>query len=85
MHGGVVFLCIEAHPAQRLEGIIRQHVDAAMVCLEIVDLFFEEQGPELFTQEFDDVERGRGAGGVAGETDYYRVKYGRWKGRQVRS
>lgn len=41
LHSGIVFLGIEAHSAQRLEGVIRQDVNASMICFEVIDLFAE--------------------------------------------
>ena len=40
----------------------------AMIRLEIVNLLLEEDGPEVFAQEFDDVEAVDEAGAVAGES-----------------
>lgn len=57
---------IEAHPAEGLEGVVGQDVDAPVVRLEVVDLLPEEEGPEVFAEEFDGVERGGGARGGAG-------------------
>ena len=39
-----------------------------MVRFQVIDLLAEEEGPEVFAEEFDAIERGGGAGGVAGET-----------------
>lgn len=61
-------LCVEAHPRQGLEGVVGEDVDAAVVGLEVVDLLAEEEGPEVFAEEFDRVEGGGGAGGGAGYT-----------------
>lgn len=55
---------IHTHPTQRLEAIISQHVDAAMVRLEVVDLLAEDEEPEVFADELDAVEWGLGAGFV---------------------
>lgn len=68
MHAGVVFLCVKGHAAEGLEGVIGEDVDAAVVSFEVVDLLAEEEGPEVFAEEFDAIEGGGRAGGVAGET-----------------
>jgi hypothetical protein len=44
---------VDAHAADRLEALVCQHKDSAVVCLEVVDLFAEEQRPEVFADEFD--------------------------------
>lgn len=44
-------------------------VTYAMVCLEVVDVFAEDEGPEVFAEEFDDVEGVVEAGAVAGESE----------------
>lgn len=46
-----------AHARKRAEGVVRQHVDAAVVGLEVVDLLLEDEGPEVLAEELDDVER----------------------------
>jgi hypothetical protein len=67
----IIFLGVEAHAAERLEGVVRKHVDAAVVGFEIVDLLAEEESPEVFAEEFYYVEGGRWAGCVAGESGNY--------------
>jgi hypothetical protein len=44
---------VDAHAADRLEALVCQDKDSAVVCLEVVDLLAEEQGPEVFADEFD--------------------------------
>jgi hypothetical protein len=39
-----------------------------VICLEIVDLLLEEQCPEVFAEEFDDIEGCCGAWSVARES-----------------
>lgn len=56
-----------AHAGERPEGVVGQHVDAAVVGLEIVDLLLENEGPEVFAEELDDVESVVEARAVAGE------------------
>jgi hypothetical protein len=68
LHGCIVFLGIKAHTPQRLESIVRQDVDPAVVRLQVIDLFPEEQGPEVFAEELDHVEGRCWSWGVAGET-----------------
>lgn len=59
---------VDAHAADRLEALVRQHEDSAVVRLEVVDLLAEEQGPEVFADEFDVVERGLRAWAVGAES-----------------
>jgi hypothetical protein len=59
---------VDAHAADRLEALVGQHEDSAVVCLEVVDLLAEEQRPEVFADEFDVVEGGLGAGPVGAES-----------------
>lgn len=47
---------------------IRQHEDAPVVRFEVVDLFPEDEGPEVFANEFYCVQGGGGAGFVEGES-----------------
>jgi hypothetical protein len=44
---------VDAHATDRLEALVRQHKDSAVVRLEVVDLLAEEQRPEVFADEFD--------------------------------
>ncbi len=39
-----------------------------MVCFEVINLLSEEDGPEVFAEEFDDVQVVDEAGTVAGES-----------------
>jgi hypothetical protein len=64
----IVFLGVEAHATERLEGVVGQHVNATVVGFEVIDLFAEEEGPEVFAEELYYVEGGRWAGCVAGES-----------------
>jgi hypothetical protein len=54
-----------------MEAVIGQDEDAAVVGLEVVDLLAEEDEPEVFAEEFDDIEGGLRAGGVGGESKMY--------------
>ena len=59
----------ETGPPQGLEALVRQHEDPAVVRLQVVDLFAEDGGPEVFAEEFYGVEGGdarAGCGGGAG-------------------
>ena len=49
----------QTHLRQRSEHVICQHVDAAVIRLQVVDLLLEQQQPEVFAQEFYRVERRR--------------------------
>jgi hypothetical protein len=44
---------VDAHAADRLEALVCQDKDSAVVCLEVVDLLAEQQRPEVFADEFD--------------------------------
>ena len=59
---------IYAHAADGLEALVRQDEDAAVVGFQIVDLLAEEQGPEVFADEFDAVEGCLRAWAVGAET-----------------
>jgi hypothetical protein len=59
---------IHAHAADGLEALVRQDEDAAVVGFQVVDLLAEEQGPEVFADEFDAVEGGLRAWAVGAET-----------------
>jgi len=59
---------IHTHPAQGMKPGIRQHEHAPVVRFEVVDLFPEDEGPEVFADEFDRVQGGGGAGFVEGES-----------------
>ena len=67
---------VDAHAADGLEALVCQHEDAAVVCLEVVDLLAEEQGPQIFADELDVVEGGLGAGAVGAES-VFREENGR--------
>lgn len=47
---------VHAHAADGLKALVGQHEDAAVVCLEVVDLLAEEKGPEILADEFDAVQ-----------------------------
>lgn len=59
---------IDAHAADGLKALVRQDEDAAVVGFQVVDLLAEEQGPEVFADEFDAVEGGLGAWAVGAKT-----------------
>ena len=59
---------IYAHAADGLEALVRQDEDAAVVGFQVVDLLAEEQGPEVFADEFDAVEGCLRAWAVGAET-----------------
>lgn len=59
-----------AHAGEWAEGVVGEDVDSAVVCLEVVYVFAEDEGPEVFAEEFDDVEGVVEAGAVAGESFY---------------
>lgn len=69
LHLGRVLFRVVGHAGQGFEGVVGQDVDAAVVCFQVVDLLAEEEGPEVFAEEFYAVEGGGGAGGVAGEAE----------------
>lgn len=46
---------VNAHATDRLEALVRQHEDAAVVGLQVVDLLAEKQRPEVFADELDAV------------------------------
>lgn len=52
---------VDAHATQRLEARIGQHEDAAVVGLEVVDLFAKEQDPEILAHELDRIQWRLGA------------------------
>lgn len=58
---------VGAHARQRPEGVVRQHVDAPVVRLEVVDLLLEYERPQVLTHELDGVQRIGEAWAVAGE------------------
>lgn len=60
--------CFCAHAGEWAEGVVGEDVDSAMVCFEVVDVFAEDEGPEVFAEELDDVEGVVEAGAVAGES-----------------
>jgi hypothetical protein len=45
-------LGVERHASKRCEGVVSQHVDAAVVRFQIVDLLAEEKRPEILAEEF---------------------------------
>ena len=47
-----------------METVIGEDENAAVVGFEVVDLFAEDEEPEVFADEFDGVEGGCGAGFV---------------------
>jgi hypothetical protein len=68
LHSRVVLLGIETHARKWLERVIREDVNASMICFQVIDLLAEKQGPEVFAEEFDGVEGGGWTGCVAGES-----------------
>ena len=58
---------VGTHAGQGAKGIIREHVHAAVVGLEVVDLLLEDEHPEVLAHEFDSVERVVEAWAVARE------------------
>jgi len=47
---------VDAHATDRLEALVRQHEDAPVVRLEVVDLLAEQQRPQVFADELDVVQ-----------------------------
>lgn len=47
---------IDRHATHGLKSRIRQNKDSSMIRFQIVDLFPKENGPEIFTDEFDGVQ-----------------------------
>ena len=64
-----MFNGVERHAGEGFESVVGEDVDAAVVGFEVVDLLAEEEGPEVFAEEFYAVEGGGGAWGVAGEAE----------------
>ena len=62
MHFGGVFFGVVGHAGEGFEGVVCEDVDAAVVCFQVVDLLAEEEGPEVFAEEFYAVEGCGGAG-----------------------
>ena len=48
---------VDADSGQGLKARVGEDVDAPVVRFEVVDLFAVEEGPEVFADEFDRVER----------------------------
>lgn len=61
------------HPRERPERVVRQDVDAAVVGLEVVDLFPEDEGPEVLADELYGVEGVVEARAVCGEAGLVRT------------
>jgi len=59
--------CLSTHPSKRAECVIREDVNTSMVRFEVVNLFSEDDGPEVFAAEFNDIEGLDHAGAVTGE------------------
>ena len=46
----------QAHLGERLEVLVCENVDATVIGLQVIDLFAKDKSPEVFAEEFDDVE-----------------------------
>ena len=47
---------IYTHPAQSMEAVVSKDENPAMIRFEVIDLFPEDELPEVFADEFDAVE-----------------------------
>lgn len=59
---------VYAHATDGLEACVGQDEDSSVVGFQVVDLFAEEKGPEVFADEFDAVEGRCWAGAVGAES-----------------
>lgn len=49
---------IHRHPRQRLEAVVSEHKRATVIRFQIIDLFPEDEHPEVLADELDHVKRG---------------------------
>lgn len=56
------------HPSKRAEGVICEDVDTSVVRFEVVNLFSEDNSPEIFAAEFYNIEGLNHAGAVTRES-----------------
>ena len=59
---------VGAHPRQRTEQVVGEHIDAAVIGLEVVDLLLEDERPEILADKFYRVKGVVEARAVAGES-----------------
>ena len=63
------------HPGKGAKRVIREDVDTAMVCLQVINLLAEYDSPEVLAAELDDIQGIQHSCTVAGETGNFFLIY----------